>query len=168
MTAATTIVYQLRAVTDGSIGKVHLGAAEKGNVAFCGVRLLVEDDPRFGGRYKGIVFTTSTDLTTVDCGACKRSSAWKNAKDGTYTAPAPKAARPRAAGRAGPVTPDLSRHDEIDPVKEVQAAAEGVSGSSVIEADPETGLPRIKPGVQAKADKIVAGQRARNAGKAGR
>ena len=41
--------------------------------------------------------------------------------------------------------------------------AADVSGSSVIEADPDTGLPRIKPEVQAKADAIVADQLARNA-----
>ncbi len=151
MTAATTTTYQLRAVTDDSIGKVHLGAVEKANVAFCGVRLLIEGDTRFGGRYKGIVFTASTDLSAVDCGACKRGVVWKNQKDGTYTTPAPKVARPRAA----------ADHP-------VEAAAEGVSGSTVIEADPETGLPRIKPGVQAKADQAVAAQKARNAGKAGR
>jgi hypothetical protein len=151
MTAATTTTYQLRAVTDDSISKVHLGAVEKANVAFCGVKLLVENDPRFGGRYKGIVFTTSADLTTVDCGACKRGQAWKTQKDGKYATPAPKAARPRAA----------ADHP-------VEAAAEGVSGSTVIEADPETGLPRIRPDVKAKADEIVAAQKARNAGKAGR
>ncbi len=147
MTAATTTTYQLRAVTDDSICKVHLGAAEKGNVAFCGVRLLVENDSRFGGRYKGIVFTASPDLASVTCGACKRSAAWKGQKDGTYTAPAPPTTKPRAAA---------------------QAPAADVSGSSVIEADPETGLPRIKPEVQAKADQAVAAQKARNAGKAGR
>ena len=38
-----------------------------------------------------------------------------------------------------------------------------MSGGSVIEADPETGLPRIKPEVAAKADAIVAAQLARNA-----
>ncbi len=38
-----------------------------------------------------------------------------------------------------------------------------VSGSSVIEADPDTGLPRIKPEVAAKADEIAAAQKARNA-----
>ena len=38
------------------------------------------------------------------------------------------------------------------------------SGSSVIEADPDTGLPRIKPEVAAKADAIAAAQKARNAG----
>ena len=37
------------------------------------------------------------------------------------------------------------------------------SGSSVIEADPDTGLPRIKPEVQAKADAIVATQVVKNA-----
>jgi hypothetical protein len=46
--------------------------------------------------------------------------------------------------------------------KAAPKAAEA-SGSSVIEADPETGLPRIKPGVQDKADAIVAAQLARNA-----
>ena len=32
------------------------------------------------------------------------------------------------------------------------------AGGSVIEADPDTGLPRIKPNVQAKADAVVADQ----------
>ena len=40
------------------------------------------------------------------------------------------------------------------------------SGSSVIETDPDTGLPRIKPEVQAKADAVVAAQLARNAERA--
>ena len=38
-----------------------------------------------------------------------------------------------------------------------------MSGSAVIEADPDTGLPRIVPAVQAKADQIAAAQLARNA-----
>jgi hypothetical protein len=42
-----------------------------------------------------------------------------------------------------------------------------VSGGTVIEADPETGLPRIKPEYTAKAERIAADQKARNAGKAG-
>ena len=42
-------------------------------------------------------------------------------------------------------------------------SASTATGSSVIEADPDTGLPRIKPEVQAKADAIVATQVARNA-----
>jgi hypothetical protein len=37
------------------------------------------------------------------------------------------------------------------------------AAGQVIEADPETGLPRIKPDVKAKADAIVAAQLARNA-----
>ena len=151
-TTATT--FSLLAITDASVTKSHLGAAEKGNVAFCGVKLLAENDPRFGGRYKGIVYTTSPDLATVDCGACKRSAAWKGQKDGTYTTPAPRSSTSTATRAAA---------------KNAAAeAAEAVSGSSVIEPDPETGLPRIKPEVQAKADKIAAGQRARNAGKTGR
>ena len=44
-----------------------------------------------------------------------------------------------------------------------KAAAAKVDGSAVIETDPETGLPRIKPEVAAKADAIVAAQLARNA-----
>ena len=53
-------------------------------------------------------------------------------------APKPKAAaKPKAAPNSGVST---------------------VSGSSVIETDPGTGLPRIKPDVQAKADAIVADQ----------
>ena len=38
--------------------------------------------------------------------------------------------------------------------------AADVSGGSVIEKDPGTGFPRIRPEVQAKADAIVADQRA--------
>ena len=139
MTTTATTTFHLRAITDESITKVHLGATEKANRTWCGVDLLVKDDPRFGGRYKGIVYTASTDLETVDCGACKRSAAWKNRQGGKYAVPRPK---PKAAP---------------------EAAAEAVSGESVIEADPETGLPRVKPEVQAKADAVVAAQLARNA-----
>ena len=39
----TTTTYYLRAVTDDLAAKTHLGATEKGNVTFCGVRLLVKD-----------------------------------------------------------------------------------------------------------------------------
>ena len=48
--------------------------------------------------------------------------------------------------------------------KAEQAAKDAASGSSVIETDPDTGLPRIKPEVQAKADQIVADQLAKNEG----
>ena len=89
----TTTTYHLTAVTDEAAARTHLGATEKAKVTFCGVRLLVKGDPRFGGRYKDAAFTASTDLETVDCGACKRSAAWKGAKGGKYTIPAPKAAR---------------------------------------------------------------------------
>ena len=44
-------------------------------------------------------FTASTDLETVDCGACRRGAAWKGQQGGKYTIPAPKAkAAPKAAG----------------------------------------------------------------------
>ena len=138
----TTTKFHLRAITDESITKVHLGATERDNRTFCGVQLLVEDDPRFGGRYKGIAYTASADLAAVDCGACKRSAAWKGQKNKTYAVPVPK---PKTAQ------------------DQAKRAADQVSGSSVIDADPDTGLPRIKPEVQAKADNVVAIQRARNA-----
>ena len=89
----TTTTYHLRAITDELAARTHLGATEKANRTWCGVDLMVKGDPRFGGRYKDAAFTASTDLETVDCGACKRSAAWKGAKGGKYTIPAPKAAR---------------------------------------------------------------------------
>ena len=100
---ATTTTYHLRAVTDHLAARTHLGATEKGNVTLCGARLLVKDDKRFGGRFKDRPFTASTDLSTVDCGACKRGAAWKDRKGSTWTAPAPKAraADAATAGEAG-------------------------------------------------------------------
>jgi hypothetical protein len=148
VTTTTTTTFRLRAITDESIAKVHLGAVEKANRTWCGVDLLVKDDPRFGGRYKGIVYSASTDLENVNCGACKRSAAWKGRKGSTYAVPAPKAkAAPKAAA-----------------VHVVEHGEAAVSGGSVIEADPGTGLPRIKPEYAAKAEQVAADQAARNAG----
>lgn len=170
----TTTTYDLLAITDESITKTHLGAIQKANVTFCGVRLLTEGDTRFGGKYaKGTGFTASTDLATVDCGACKRTAAWKifaatgQAKVGVPT----YGSKPKASG-AAPATDQAKppstrkRPSAATPAAAktaARAAAEAVSGESVIEADPDTGLPRIKPDVQAKADEIVAAQLARNA-----
>ena len=92
MTTTTTTTYHLRAVTDHLAARTHLGATEKGNVTFCGARLLVKDDKRFGGRFKDRPFTASTDLSAVDCGACQRGAAWKDRKGSTWT-PAPKATK---------------------------------------------------------------------------
>jgi hypothetical protein len=94
---ATTMTYHLRAVTDELAARTHLGATEKGNVTFCGVRLIEKGDKRFGGRFKDRPFTASADLAAVDCGACRRGAAWKGAKGGEYKIPAPKAARSGAA-----------------------------------------------------------------------
>ena len=155
----TTTTYNLRAITDESITKIHLGAVEKANVTFCGVKLLVAGDTRFGGRYaKGNGYTSSTDLGTVDCGACKRTSAWRifagtgSATIGipAHAASKPKAPRPRPrpSGQAA-VDPDPQERSHPQGrgrgKAAAKAAAEAVSGSSVIEADPETGLPRIRP-----------------------
>ena len=97
----TTTTYHLRAVTDELAARTHLGATEMKNRTWCGVELLAKGDPRFGGRYKDATgFTASTDLETVDCGACKRGAAWKGQQGGKYIVPAPKAARSRTANVA--------------------------------------------------------------------
>lgn len=88
----TTTTYHLRAVTDDATTKTHLGATERGNVTFCGARLIVKGDERFSGRYADKPFTASTDLAAVDCGACLRSRYWRDRKGTTWTAPAPKPA----------------------------------------------------------------------------
>ena len=105
--------------------------------------------PRFkaAGTRTAPATTASTDLAAVDCGACKRTAAWKGQKAGRYPAPAPKAATPRAAAK--------------------DADTGQVSGSGVIDKDPATNLPRIKPEYAAKAERIAAAQKARNAGTAG-
>jgi hypothetical protein len=173
MTTTTTTTFRLRAITDESITKIHLGAVEKANVTFCGVKLLVAGDTRFGGKYaKGNGYSSSTDLGTVDCGACKRTAAWKIfAATGSATIgiPAHAASKREAAPATDQAKPPSTRKRPSAAATRAaaktaaRAAAEAVSGGSVIEADPDTGLPRIKPGVQAKADEIVAAQLARNA-----
>lgn len=75
---ATTTTYTLIAITDELAARTHLGATEKGNVTFCGVKLLTKGDTRFGGKYaKGNGYTTAADLAAVDCKACQRTAAWK-------------------------------------------------------------------------------------------
>ena len=75
---------------------------------------------------------------------------------GTEQLAAPKKdARPSTRTRKSAATRKAEAAAEAGPVSS--------SRSSVIDKDPETGLPRIKPGVQDKADAIVAAQLARNA-----
>lgn len=97
----TTTSYHLRAVTDHLAARTHLGATEKANRTWCGVDLLIKGDTRFGGRYKDRPFTASTDLGSVDCGACQRSAAWKNRKGSTYMPAAPRSKAATATGEAG-------------------------------------------------------------------
>ena len=78
--------------------------------------------------------------------AAPKAKAAPKASDG-------QAARPSTRKRRGAEKTGHPRADQI--------AAD--SGESVIEADPETGLPRIRPEVAAKADAIVAAQLARTA-----
>ena len=96
-------------------------------------------------------FETSDDLSKVTCGGCRRNRAWLQATAAAPVAPAPAATARKPRARTGTVSP-----------------AGAVPDSALIEADPAMGLARIKPEVQAKADAIVAAQKARNAGKAGR
>jgi hypothetical protein len=82
---------------------------------------------------------------------------------GTGQLPQSKATTGKAAGEAKPPT----RTRKSAATRKAEAAAQdqaAQSGSSVIEPDPETGLPRIRPEVAAKADRIAAEQAARNAG----
>ena len=118
----TTTTYNLRAITDESITKIHLGAVEKANVTFCGVKLLVAGDTRFGGKYaKGNGYTSSTDLGTVDCGACKRTSAWRifaGTGSATIGIPAHAASKPkagRARDRSGRAAVDPHPQERSDP-----------------------------------------------------
>lgn len=101
----TTTTFNLTAITDDSITKTHLGAKEReAGKTWCGVQLLVHGDKRFGGRYKDIAWTevvtpvadggkATPALDQVDCGACKRSAAWKAylaSNLPVYVLPAPK------------------------------------------------------------------------------
>jgi len=115
-------------------------------VCFCGARLLVAGDERkVAARIPADErqYETSGDLSKVTCGACRRNRAWSQATAAAPLAPAPAATARKPRARTG-------------------------TASALIEADPETGLPRIKPEVQARADQVVAAQKARNAAKAGR
>ena len=92
----TTTTYHLRAVTDELAARTHLGATEKANLTFCGVKLLAKGDPRFGGRYADKPYTATDDLTAIDCRACQRTAYWRDRKGATWTAPALKASTAKA------------------------------------------------------------------------
>jgi len=244
--STTTTTFNLTVITDDSIAKNHLGAAEMLNRSWCGVQLLIEGDTRFGGRYAGMVWKTVTtedgkpNFELMSCGACKRSAAWKVAGstgEPVYTV-APKGTRTRGAGSAAMTTeapprpehPDVAelgnlaaeaaaaaaangdsdkpsrrkrkttppaaneqaeaeqrdattparrkRRSAADRANEQLAAdeatraaalaaaeanaAQHIDGSLIVETDPDTGLPRIRPDVVAKVDGIVADQLAAN------
>ena len=65
-------------------------------------------------------------------------------------------------GRPAAAPPKRTRKSAATRAAE-KAAADQPTGGGIIDKDPDTGLPRIRPEVQAKADAIVAGQLARNA-----
>jgi hypothetical protein len=92
----TTTTYHLRALSDAATRKTHLGATERDNVTFCGAKLIVKGDERFGGRYADKPYSASTDMALVDCGACQRTAYWRDRKGSTWTAPAPKAGTAKA------------------------------------------------------------------------
>ena len=239
--STTTTTFNLTVITDDSIAKNHLGAAEMLNRSWCGVQLLIEGDTRFGGRYAGMVWKTVTtedgkpNFELMSCGACKRSAAWKVAGstgEAVYTV-APKGtrarrepvavpddqARPEAAELADlaaqaaaaaaangdsdkpsrrkrkTAPPAANEQQEADnrdagtPARKRRKsaadraneqlaadeatraaalaaaeanAAQHIDGSLIVETDPDTGLPRIRPDVVAKVDGIVADQLAAN------
>ena len=145
-TTATAPEY--RALTDPATKTWHLGSVERGELCYCGTRLMTPGDTRaFALKVPADArkFETSDDLSRVTCGACRRNRAWSQATAAAPLAPAPAATARKPRARTGTGT-----------------------ASALIEADPETGLPRIKPEVQARADQVVAAQKARNAAKAGR
>ena len=94
MTTTTTTSFRLRAITDESITKTHLGAVEKAGRTWCGVDLLVKDDPRFGGRYKGIVFTATPTWTPSTAGRASGQPPWKGQRRQVHV-PLESAARDR-------------------------------------------------------------------------
>ena len=188
MTTTTTASpsYTYRAQTDPTIKTWHLGAAERGAVSFCGVRLIEPGDTRaFALKVPADErhMTTDADVSKVTCGACKRNREYAKATAAPLAEAAGRAACPaatgdpradradRAAAAAEPTGPKprrrQSRADKAHAAQERdrerrEAAATPdagpVSGSTVIEADPETGLPRIKPEYAAKAERVAAAQ----------
>ena len=132
-------------------------------------------------------YQTDPDVAKVTCGSCKRNRAYATATAGDQVAkpptPVEQAARPsrrRASTRtATPAEAGAGLNESTaaqllvdgvqararrraktgDPRADRAAADAGqVSGSSVIEADPETGLPRIKPEYAAKSERVAAAQ----------
>ena len=95
----TTTTYRYRAQTDPTIKTWHLGAAERDNVCFCGVRLMTPGDTRaFALKVpaEARTYETSDDLGEVTCGACKRSREYAKAT----AVPLAGAAAERGAGQA--------------------------------------------------------------------
>ena len=91
---------------------------------------------------------------------------------GTEQLPEPRAAKPKGTAAKPSTTEEAAKpstrgrpRKSAATRKAEKAAADlaAQSGSAVIDKDPDTGLPRIKPEVAAKADAIVAAQLARNA-----
>jgi hypothetical protein len=157
----TTTTYRYRAQTDATIKTWHLGAAERGNVCFCGVRLMTPDDERkFALKVpaEARTYETSDDLAKVTCGACKRSREYAKATAaplagaaaGAGDDPGPDA----AAGR-----PSRRRAKTGDPRADRAAAGAGMNEYTAAQL--------LVDGVQARA-RNAAAQEARNAGKAGR
>ena len=94
----TTTTY--RAQTDPTIKTWHLGAAERGAVSFCGVRLIEPDDTRAFALKVAEAdrhYTTDLDVSKVTCGACKRSREYVKATAADLAAPSRTVAEAEAA-----------------------------------------------------------------------
>jgi hypothetical protein len=152
----TTTTARYRAQTDPSIKTWHLGTEELGARCVCGCTLMTPDDTRAfalkvpAGKRD---YQTDPDVAKVTCGSCKRNREYAKATAADVAAPS------RTVAEAATARPSRRRKATGDPRADRAAADAGqVSGSGVIEADPETGLPRIKPEYAAKAERVAAAQ----------
>ena len=164
VTTTTTLRY--RAQTDPTIKTWHLGAARARRHVL--LRREADRARTIPGRLRSSVpadrrhYTTDDDVSKVTCGGCKRSREY---------AKATAADRPRRAapwpGRAPEPPPCQDRATRAPtappPTRRRRLQVTGRVRGRVIEADPETGLPRIKPEYAAKAERVAADQAARNA-----
>ncbi|HEY2691199.1 MAG TPA: hypothetical protein VGJ50_22380 [Streptosporangiaceae bacterium] len=129
----TTTTYRYRAQTDATIRTWHLGAAERDNVCFCGVKLMTPDDERkFALKVpaEARTYETSDDLTRVTCGACKRSREYAKATAADLAAPS------RTVAEAEAERPSRRRKATGDPRAD-RTAADAAAQADAAAVTPE-------------------------------
>lgn len=116
-TTTTTPTYV--ALTDAGTKHWHLGSVERGEVCYCGTRLMTPGDTRkFALKVPAAErgFQTDTALDCINCGACKRNREYGYATGATTrpaTVPAPRRGRTPSAGDAVTRVPG-ARPDDAD------------------------------------------------------